>query len=111
MDLLTTTQVAKELGVSKVRVNQLIHLGRLPAQRFGERWAIKPADLAAFKKMKREAGRPAKYVVMHKKRSWEVSAQGSAEARDKVIQELGEAAPPRSELKVSRRRKPKRSKK
>lgn len=38
--LLTTTQAAERLGISRYRVHQLIKEGRLPAVRFGPVWQI-----------------------------------------------------------------------
>lgn len=44
-DLLTTTQAAVRLGVSRMRVVQLIGEGKLPAQKLGRDWMIRPKDL------------------------------------------------------------------
>lgn len=53
---LTTKQAAKILGVSTRRVLQLIHDGRLPAEKHGRDWAIKARDLELVKV--RKPGRP-----------------------------------------------------
>lgn len=44
-DYLTTTQAGEHLGISRRRVLQLIHNGRLPAVRVGTDFFIKPNDL------------------------------------------------------------------
>lgn len=48
MDLLTTTQAATRLGISRQRVRQLIALGQLPAHRFGRDWLLEPQAVAQF---------------------------------------------------------------
>lgn len=57
-DLLTTNDVAQELGVSRIRVLQLIGEGRLAAEKMGRDWVIKREALAAVKD--RKMGRPRK---------------------------------------------------
>lgn len=49
MDYLTTQQVGEILGVSRPRIIALIQAGRLPAQKVGRDWLIRPDDLANFK--------------------------------------------------------------
>lgn len=61
--MLTTTQAAERLGVTKARVIHLIHAGRLratPVSAGGRvlAYAIDPADLAAVRR--RPPGRPRK---------------------------------------------------
>ena len=58
MDLLTTSQAAKKLGVTSRRVVALINAGRLPAEKIGPNFVIKPKDLAKVKD--RKPGRPPK---------------------------------------------------
>jgi excisionase family DNA binding protein len=58
MDLLTTSQAAKKLGVTSRRVVALINAGRLPAEKIGPNFVIKPKDLAKVKN--RKPGRPPK---------------------------------------------------
>jgi excisionase family DNA binding protein len=47
---------ADELGISTMRVRELIKLGKLPAQQIGREYAILRAHLEAFKKIERKAG-------------------------------------------------------
>ena len=54
--LLTTADAARELGVSKRRVQALIAAGRLKAERFGFLWMIDSRDLEAVRH--RPPGRP-----------------------------------------------------
>ena len=54
--LLTTTEVAEELFISKRRVQALIKAGRLPAKKLGRDWLIKKADLDLV--ADRSPGRP-----------------------------------------------------
>lgn len=58
MDIVTTAQAAKALGISIVRVQQLINAGRLPAQKLGRYYVIRRKDLALVKV--RKVGRPRK---------------------------------------------------
>jgi excisionase family DNA binding protein len=48
--LLSVTEAAQELGVSRQAVLQRIESGRLPATRVGSAWAISPDALAALGK-------------------------------------------------------------
>lgn len=54
--LLTTTEVAEELFISKRRVQALIKAGRLPAKKVGRDWLIKRTDLDLV--ADRRPGRP-----------------------------------------------------
>ena len=56
--MLTTRQVAEQLGVTMRRVQALIRSGRLNAFKHGRDWLIMPEALAAVQE--RHAGRPKK---------------------------------------------------
>jgi excisionase family DNA binding protein len=56
--MLTTTQAAERLGISRVRVAAMIRTKRLKAQKIGRDWVIDEKDLAAVKD--RKPGRPSK---------------------------------------------------
>jgi excisionase family DNA binding protein len=56
MNLLTTKEAAKRLGVTPERVCAMIIAGRLPAERFGRAYIIKEGDLKLV--ANRKAGRP-----------------------------------------------------
>jgi excisionase family DNA binding protein len=56
VDLVTTTEAASRLGISRTRVVALIDEGRLKAQKTGRDWMIKKGDLKPLKK--RKPGRP-----------------------------------------------------
>lgn len=56
--LLTTSEVAKKLGVTRWRVSQLIKDGRLKAEKYGQIYLIKEEDIEIVKE--RKVGRPAK---------------------------------------------------
>jgi excisionase family DNA binding protein len=58
MELLTTPEAAKRLGVTVARVQKLIWEGRLPAQKFGRDYVIKEDDLKLV--ADRKPGRPPK---------------------------------------------------
>ena len=58
INLLTTIQTAKLLGVNPSRVRQFILAGRLPAQKIGRDLFVKEQDVLKFKKLKRLHGRP-----------------------------------------------------
>ncbi len=58
MRYLTTTEAAEILQVIPRRVRALIESGKLPAERIGRDWAIKPEDLDGLKG--RTPGRPRK---------------------------------------------------
>lgn len=44
--MFSTKDVAQILGVTTVRVNQLIQEGKLPAQKIGRDWFVREQDLA-----------------------------------------------------------------
>lgn len=58
MELLTTPEAAKRLGVTVARVQKLIWDGRLPAQKIGRDYVIKEEDLKLVEN--RKTGRPPK---------------------------------------------------
>jgi excisionase family DNA binding protein len=58
MKLLTTKEVAARLGISVMRVQQLIWDGRLPAEKMGRDYFIKEDDLKLV--ADRKPGRPKK---------------------------------------------------
>jgi excisionase family DNA binding protein len=58
MKLLTTKEVAARLGISVMRVQQLIWDGRLPAEKMGRDYFIKEDDLKLV--ADRKPGRPPK---------------------------------------------------
>ncbi len=59
MDM-TVPQVAEALGVSRVRVHQLIALGRLKGGKKGRDWWLTSKSVEAYKASPRKAGRPPK---------------------------------------------------
>jgi excisionase family DNA binding protein len=58
MKLITTKEAAARLGVSVLRVQQLIWEGRLPAEKMGRDYVIKEDDLKLV--ADRKPGRPRK---------------------------------------------------
>ena len=50
--ILTVAQAAESLGVTPRRVLALIATGRLAAVKFGNQWAIAPADLVSVRHRK-----------------------------------------------------------
>ena len=54
--MLTTQEAAERLGVTSIRVRQLISGGRLPAEKFGRDYMIKEEDLKLVEG--RKPGRP-----------------------------------------------------
>jgi excisionase family DNA binding protein len=56
MELIGTALAAQKLGVSQDRVRALIKAGRLPAEKLGRDYFIKPKDLALVRH--RKPGRP-----------------------------------------------------
>jgi excisionase family DNA binding protein len=56
--LLSTTEAAKELGITVARVQTLIWENRLPAFKVGRSYAIKQSDLELVRE--RKPGRPTK---------------------------------------------------
>lgn len=57
-DLLTTTQAAERLGLSRGRVQVLIRTGRLAAKRVGRDWILSAADVDDFALLPRQDGYP-----------------------------------------------------
>ena len=58
MPLISVTEAAEKLGVTRGRIRQLISDGRLKATKVGHYWAIDTQDLAALQR--RKPGRPRK---------------------------------------------------
>jgi excisionase family DNA binding protein len=58
--LLSVTEAAAELNSSDAYVRRLLLRQRIYAVKVGIVWAIFPADLEAFKRMRRPPGRPRK---------------------------------------------------
>jgi excisionase family DNA binding protein len=59
MDKISTIEAAKILGVTRVRVQQLIEEKKLPAEKIGRDWFIEKADVEAIK-TRPGRGRPSK---------------------------------------------------
>lgn len=59
-DLMTVSEAATELGVSKSRVNQLLRTGRLRVAWTVAGRSLLRSDVATFAKLDRPAGRPKK---------------------------------------------------
>ncbi len=59
-ELLTTSEVAEKLGVTRWRVSQLIKDGRLKAEKYGQIYLIKEEDIEIVKE--RKTGRPKKEI-------------------------------------------------
>lgn len=57
--ILSVQEVADKLKLTRVRVNQLIDEGKLPAKKVGRSYIIKTSDLHLVEKRKK-AGRPQK---------------------------------------------------
>lgn len=61
---LSTTGVARRLGIHPVSVARLIRQGRLPAEKVGNTWVVREADLEAFARGYRaRRGRPPKHTA------------------------------------------------
>jgi excisionase family DNA binding protein len=58
VSLISTKEAAEKLGVSVLRIQQLIWAQRLPAQKIGRDYVINEADLKLVKD--RKVGRPRK---------------------------------------------------
>ena len=56
-DMLTTSQAAAILGVSRRRVHELIKLGTIQAEKPGRDWQVDPASVEAYKNSPRAPGR------------------------------------------------------
>jgi excisionase family DNA binding protein len=57
-EMISTSEAAKELGVTTIRVRALISAGRLPALKIGRDWIIRRSDLDLVRV--RKPGRPSK---------------------------------------------------
>jgi excisionase family DNA binding protein len=76
MKLLSTREVADRLGVSVLRIQQLIWAGRLPAQKIGRDYIINEPDLKLVEN--RKPGRPPKQVEKQIKSSKRSESKGSS---------------------------------
>lgn len=63
--MLTTAEAAAILQVSRRRVNELITLGTLKAERFGNAWQVDSESIEAYKNSPRKAGRPKQPNAAH----------------------------------------------
>jgi excisionase family DNA binding protein len=62
--MLTTSEAAERLGISRRRVNALINAGQLPARKFNYAWMIDENELEAFEAgWDRRTGRPRKLGI------------------------------------------------
>ena len=57
-ELLSVTEAAERIGITRSAVQQAIQSGRLPAQRIGNRFVIRLADVVAYEVARGGAGRP-----------------------------------------------------
>ena len=57
MALLSIRQVADDLGISRVGVERLLRLGRLPSVRIGRRVLVERGELDTFIAARRERGK------------------------------------------------------
>jgi excisionase family DNA binding protein len=57
-EILSTVEAAQRLGISAIRIRQLIDSGRLPAKKLGTAFAIRSSDLKLVEN--RPTGRPPK---------------------------------------------------
>lgn len=57
-NLLSVSEAAEKLNISRWRINQFINEGRLPAQKIGRAYVVKESDLELVKD--RKTGRPSK---------------------------------------------------
>lgn len=56
--MLTTAEAAAALQVTRRRVQELIRLGTLKAEKFGRDWQVDEASVENYAKSARKAGRP-----------------------------------------------------
>ncbi len=56
--MLTTTEAAAALNITRRRVQELIRLGTLKAEKFGRDWQIDAASVEAYRVSDRKPGRP-----------------------------------------------------
>jgi len=55
--MLTTSEAARLLGVSRPRVLTLIHLGTIKAEKRGRDWQVDPVSVEAYRISERRPGR------------------------------------------------------
>jgi excisionase family DNA binding protein len=61
MKLIGTKEASSRLAISQQRIQALIKIGKLPAEKVGRDWLIKEADLERVRN--RPIGRPKKVVT------------------------------------------------
>jgi excisionase family DNA binding protein len=76
---LTTQEAAERLGVSAIRVRQLIAEGRLPAEKFGRDYMIREGDLKLVSD--RKPGRPSKTQAKKKPSDRKIMASNKKQAK------------------------------
>lgn len=98
MGLVSVSRAAQELGVSRMRVQQRIAAGSLPAQRVGRQWVIDEADLRTVAHHA-GPGRPLSpasawaLIAVAAKDAAHLSPSGRSRARARLGQLLRESAP------------------
>ena len=66
-EFLSVQEVAEKLKLTRIRVNQLIDEGKLPAKKIGRSYVIKASDLQLVEN-RNKAGRPPKVKVIKEQR-------------------------------------------
>ena len=64
MELVSVSEAADRLGVSAVRVRQMIHAGRLPARKIAGRWTIEQSDLGRRRVVSRPMSEPMAWALI-----------------------------------------------
>jgi excisionase family DNA binding protein len=62
-DLMNSVEAAEALGITRLRVWQLVKLGRIKAETIGRTMLFERTEIARFKKIPRKVGRPSSKVV------------------------------------------------
>jgi excisionase family DNA binding protein len=89
--LLTTAEAAAELAIDPSSVRHAILSGRLPAQKAGRDWLLRPEDVAAYKAKRRRSGRRFGAPCPHSARRVGEATRDDRADRDAAIARLYEA--------------------
>lgn len=90
--MISLPEVAERVGLHRATVNQMVHDGRLPAERVGPRWFVRASDFREFRDSYRRPPNAPERAPARPRPSVEVLGL-LREWRDASVAELAEVTP------------------
>lgn len=91
-ELISLPEVAERVGLHRATVNQMVHDGRLPAERVGPGWFVRASDFREFRESYRRPPNAPKRAPVRPRPSVEI-LRLLGEWRDASVAELAEVVP------------------